>query len=71
MQLQTLTNMLPCGGFILYKNFPPKKTKIDVAIKIVGTPNPRGKQSSCPKHFCVLSSGVTKVEIKDPKFIEK
>ena len=71
MHLQTLTNMFPCGGIILYKNFPPTKTKMEVAINIAGTPKAKEKQSFSPKQCCSLKIGVTVVEIREPALIAK
>lgn len=72
MHLVTLTSIFPWCGRILYKDFPAKKMTIEVAIKTAGRPNPSGKQSNIPIHLTFSRrSGVTSVEMKDPKLIEK
>lgn len=45
---------------------------IESAIKIAGTPNAKGKQSSIPRHgMSSLKIGVTKVEMNAPRLMEK
>ena len=72
MHLQTLTNIFPAGGTILYKDFPKTKIKIETTIRTAGTPNARGKQSIIPKHvMSSLKIGVTDVEISEPALTAK
>ena len=72
IHLDTLTNIFPWFGKIVYKNFPAMKNKTAAIIRIAGTPKASGKQSSIPKHWTSsLKIGVIDVDSNEPALIEK